>query len=417
MNPTAAPAVPQTAFDVDAVRRDFPILGSRVHGHPLVYLDNAATSQKPQSVIDTITRYYTAENANIHRGVYYLSERATEAYEGARVKLQRFLNARESREIIFVRSTTEAINLVAYTYGRQTVGTGDEIIVSALEHHSDIVPWQMVCEAQGGKLRVIPMNDAGELDLAAYERLLGPRTRLVAIGHVSNALGTINPVERVIELAHSRGVPVLVDGAQAAPHMRIDVQALDCDFYAISGHKMFGPTGIGVLYGKADLLESMPPFHGGGDMIRSVSFEKTEYAPLPAKFEAGTPHISGGIGLGAAVDYLETLDWTAVAAHEAALLRHATEQLGGIRGVRLVGTAAHKAAVVSFVVEGIHPHDVGTILDQQGIAIRAGHHCAQPIMTRLGIPATARASMAFYNTHDEIETLARGVTRARSLFA
>jgi len=403
-------------LDVARIRRDFPILQTRVHGKPLVYLDSAATSQKPRGVIGAVEHYYSAENANIHRGVYYLSEQATEAYEAARRKVQGFLNAREAREVLFVRSTTEAINLLAYTFGRARVRQGDEVVVSAMEHHSNIVPWQMLCEAVGARLRVIPMSDAGELLVDEYQKLLGGKTRLVALSHVSNALGTINPVREMIVQAHAQGVPVLLDGAQAAAHGKLDVQELDCDFYAISGHKMFGPTGIGVLYGKAAHLEAMPPFHGGGDMIRSVTFEHTEYAPLPAKFEAGTPHIAGAIGLGAAIDYLRGVDWDQLAAHEADLLRHATEALAAIPGITLVGTARRKAAVVSFVLSGVHAHDVGTIADHQGIAIRAGHHCAQPVMDRLGIPATARASFALYNTHEEVEALVAAVRRAREVF-
>jgi len=402
--------------DVARIRRDFPLLQTRVRGRPLVYLDNAATSQKPQSVIDTLTRYYRAENANIHRGVYDLSERATDAYEAVRVRAQRFLRAREAREIIFVRGTTEAINLVAGTFGRVAVGRGDEVVVSALEHHSNIVPWQLLCESRSATLRVIPMTDAGELELDQLETLLGPRTRLLAVTHVSNALGTINPVKEIIARAHARNVPVLVDGAQAAPHGPVDVTDLDCDFYAVSGHKMFGPTGIGLLYGKAARLEAMPPYQGGGDMIRSVSFERTEYALIPAKFEAGTPHIAGVIGLGAAIDYLQGLDWTAAQAHEADLLQYATASLTAVPGLRIIGTARHKAAVVSFVMDGIHAHDIGTVADQLGIAIRAGHHCAQPIMTRLGVPATARASFAFYNTREEIDVLGGALRQAQKIF-
>jgi cysteine desulfurase/selenocysteine lyase len=412
-----APVRPGRAgFDAEHIRQDFPLLGARTDGAPVVYLDNAATSQKPRPVIDAITRYYRAENANIHRGVYRLSERATAAYEAARVRVQRFLNAGEAREVIFVRGATEAINLVAYTYGRTAVGPGDEILISALEHHSNIVPWQMLCEAQGARLRVIPVNDAGELELDRLDALLGPRTRLLAVAHVSNALGTVTPVREIVARAHAANVPVLIDGAQAAPHLRVDVRDLDCDFYALSGHKVFGPTGVGVLYGKAARLELMPPFHGGGDMITSVSFERTEYAPLPAKFEAGTPHIAGAVGLGAAMEYLQQLDWNAIEAHEAALLEYATAALSSIPGVRLVGTARHKVGVVSFIVDGVHAHDVGTVADHHGVAIRAGHHCAQPLMTRFGIPATARASLAFYNTRDDIDALVAAVTDAARLF-
>jgi cysteine desulfurase/selenocysteine lyase len=404
------------AFDVCKIREDFPILKQTVHGKPLVYLDNAATSQKPRVVIETLTRYYMAENANIHRGVHYLSATATEAYEGARARVQRFLNAGDAREIIFVRQATEGINLVAQTYGRRHVQAGDEIIISAIEHHSNIVPWQILCEEKGATLRVIPINDAGELRLEEYARLLGPRTRLVAVTHVSNALGTIVPVRQIIDLAHRWGVPVLLDGAQAVPHLTVDVQALECDFYVFSGHKLFGPTGIGILYGKADLLEAMPPYQGGGEMIRSVTFEKTLYAPLPYKFEAGTPHIAGGIGLGAAIDYVTGIGMEAIGAYEHTLLEYGTAALSGIPGLRIIGTASEKASVLSFVLEGVHPHDIGTILDQEGIAIRTGHHCAQPVMERFGISATARASLAFYNTREEIDALVAGLHKVREVF-
>ena len=408
-----APAVP---WGVERIRKDFPILHQEVHGKPLVYMDNAATAQKPQAVIDAIARYYATDNANVHRGVHRLSERATEAYEGARSRISRFLNAAHTREIIFVRGATEGINLVAQTYGRRVVGPGDEIVITALEHHSNIVPWQMLCEEKGAVLRVVPIDDAGEIDVATYARLLGERTRLVAVAHVSNALGTIVPVKPMIDAAHRRGIPVLVDGAQAAPHLRVDVQALDCDFYTFSGHKTYGPTGIGVLYGKAALLEQMPPFQGGGDMIKSVSFEKTVYNDLPYKFEAGTPHIAGAIGLGVALEYLEGLGLDHVAAYEHELLAHGTERLVRIPGLRLIGTAREKAGVLSFVVDGIHPHDVGTILDREGIAVRTGHHCAMPVMTRFEIAATTRASLAFYNTHEEIDALADALGRVREIF-
>jgi len=403
-------------WDVERIRKDFPALHQDVHGKPLVYLDNAATTQKPQAVLDALRAYYTEDNANVHRGVHLLSERATEAYEAARARIQRFLNAGQSREIVFVRGTTEGINLVANTYGRRMVGPGDEIVISALEHHSNIVPWQMLCEERGAALRVVPIDDAGEVDVDAYERLLSPRTRLVAVAHVSNALGTIVPVERMIALAHRQGVPVLIDGAQAVSHLRVDVRALDCDFYTFSGHKAFGPTGIGALYGKAELLERMPPWQGGGDMIKSVSFEKTVYNDLPYKFEAGTPHIAGAIGLGVALDYLEGLGLDGVAAYEGELLAHATEALSSVPGVRLVGTARDKAAVLSFLVDGVHAHDVGTILDQEGVAVRAGHHCAMPVMTRFGLAATARASFALYNTHEEIDALVSALGRVREVF-
>ena len=412
-----APAVTRArALDVARIRNDFPILQTMVNGKPLIYLDNAATSQKPRPVIEALERYYAAENANIHRGVHHLSERATEAYEQARRRVQAFLNAREAREVVFVRGTTEAINLVAQTFGRSQIKSGDEIIVSAMEHHSNIVPWQMLCESTGARLRVIPMDDAGNLDLEAYERLFSSHSRLVAVTHVSNALGTINPVRGMIRSAHDRGVPVLVDGAQAAPHGPVDVQDLDCDFYAFSGHKTYGPTGIGILYGKAARLEAMPPFHGGGDMIRSVTFERTEYAPIPSKFEAGTPDIAGSLGLAVALAYLEGVGWKGIQAQESALLEHATDALSEIPGLTLVGTARAKAAVVSFTIQGIHPHDIGTIADREGIALRAGHHCAQPVMDRLGIPATARASFAFYNTHEEVDALAAAVRRAQQIF-
>ena len=404
-------------FDVSRIRKDFPILAQQVHGKPLVYLDNAATSQKPQSVLDTLNRYYTTENSNIHRGIHYLSEQATADYEESRSKIRRLVNASDDREIIFVRGTTEGINLVAGSYGRANVGEGDEVIISAMEHHSNIVPWQILCQERGAQLRVVPMNDDGELLVDEYERLLGPRTRLVSMVHVSNSLGTINPVRRVIEMAHSRGVPVLVDGAQSAPHMNVDVQDLDCDFFAFSGHKLYGPTGIGVLYGKADLLESMPPYQGGGDMIKSVSFEKTTYNSLPYKFEAGTPNIAGTIGLGAAVDYVNSIGLESIESYEHELLEYGTKALSSISGLRLVGTARKKAGILSFVLEGVHPHDIGTILDSEGIAVRTGHHCTQPVMERFGVPATARASLAFYNTREEIDALVKGIDKVMEIFS
>ncbi len=417
---TPPSAVPRTAsppaLDVERLRRDFPILGKTINGKPLVYLDNAATTQKPRVVIDAVSGYYESINANIHRGVHRLSVEATEAYERARGKVQRFIGAARPEEIIFTRSATEAINLVAQAYGRSTLRTGDEIIVSGMEHHSNIVPWQMLCEQVGAVLRVVPFSDAGELCLDEYEKLLGPRTRFVAMVHVSNALGTINPVGRIIDLAHSRGIPVLLDGAQAAPHLPIDVGALDCDFFALSGHKMFGPTGVGVLYGKHDLLESMPPYQGGGDMILSVTFEKTIYNKLPHKFEAGTPDIAGVVGFGATIDYLNEIGMEQIADYEQGLLEYATQVVSAIPQVRLIGTAREKASVLSFVVEGIHPHDVGTILDQEGIAIRTGHHCAQPVMEHYGVTATARASLSFYNTRAEIDTLAEGIRKAVEIF-
>ncbi len=404
------------AFDVRRIREDFPILKQKVHGKPLVYLDNAATSQKPQAVLDAMERFYAQDCSNVHRGVHLLSERATQKYEDARVKVQRFLNAADPREVIYVRGTTEAINLVAQTYGRRHVQAGDEVLITALEHHSNIVPWQILCEEKGARLRVAPINDRGELLLEDVEKNLNERTRLVAVAHVSNALGTINPMRRIVQLAHSRNVPVLVDGAQAAPHLKVDVQALDCDFYAISGHKMFGPTGIGALYGKARLLEEMPPYQGGGDMIASVTFEKTTYNVIPYKFEAGTPNIAAAIGLGAAVDYLNQIGMENIASYEHALLAYATEAIGQIPGVRIIGTAREKAGVVSFVLDGVHAHDVGTILDHDGIAVRTGHHCAQPVMDRFGVPATARASLAFYNTKQEINALAAGLQRVKGIF-
>jgi len=414
---TAISAPRTTALDVSAVRQDFPILRQRVHGKPLVYLDNAATTQKPQAVIDRLVRYYTEDNGNVHRGVHWLSERATDAYEEARDTVRRFLNAAESREIVFVRGTTEAINLVSQTYGRTHVGADDEIVISTLEHHSNIVPWQLLCEEKGARLRVIPISDAGELDLDAYEKLLSDRTRLVSVVHVSNALGTINPVDEIIRLAHRRGIPVLVDGAQAVAHMKVDVQALGCDFYALSGHKMLGPTGIGVLYATSSLLEAMPPYQSGGDMIRSVTFERTLFNALPYKFEAGTPDISGAIALGAAIGYLTQVGLERIAAHEHELLAYGTQLLSRIPGVRLMGTARAKAGILSFVVDGVHPHDIGTILDREGVAIRTGHHCCQPLMHRLAVPATARASLALYNTREEIDALATALGNVREVFA
>jgi cysteine desulfurase / selenocysteine lyase len=403
------------AFDVERVRKDFPILHQKVHGKPLVYLDNAATTQKPVAVIDAISNYYRTDNSNIHRGVHALSERATEAYEKTRVAAQKFINAADSKEIIFVRGTTEAINLVAQTYGRKNVGAGDEVLVTNMEHHSNIVPWQMLCEEKGAKLRVGPINEHGELLLDEFEKLLGPKTKLVAVGHLSNALGTINPVKQIVRMAHARNVPVLVDGAQAAPRMQVDVQDLDCDFYAVSGHKMYGPTGIGFLYGKAALLEAMPPYQGGGDMIASVTFDKTVYNKLPYKFEAGTPNIADTIALGAAIEYLNQLGLENIEKHEAELLEYATEQVQRIPGVSIVGTAREKAGVLSFVIEDIHPHDIGTILDSEGIAVRTGHHCAQPVMQRYQIPATARASFGLYNTREEVDALVRGIRKVKEV--
>jgi cysteine desulfurase / selenocysteine lyase len=398
-------------FDVGRVRRDFPVLDQEVHGKPLVYLDNAATTQKPLAVIEAIENYYRRDNSNIHRGVHTLSERATADYEKVRVMAQRFLNAADSKEIIFVRGTTEAINLVAQTYGRKHVGQGDEVLITAMEHHSNIVPWQMLCQEKGAALRVAPINDRGELILEEFEKLLGPKTKIAAVSHLSNALGTINPIREITRMAHAHNVPVLVDGAQAAPRMAVDVRELDCDFYAISGHKMYGPTGIGVLYGKAELLEAMPPYQGGGDMIASVTFEKTIYNRLPYKFEAGTPNIADTIGLGAAIGYLEQLGLDQIERHEHDLLSYATSEVSKIPGVEIVGTAQEKSGVLSFTMGQIHPHDIGTILDQEGIAVRTGHHCAQPVMQRFGIPATARASFGLYNTREEVDVLVAGIHR------
>ena len=402
-------------FDVEALRREFPVLSRLVNGRPLCYLDSAASSQRPQFVIDAISRYYETTHANVHRGVHKLSQEATDLFEGAREKLRRFINARSTREVIFVRGTTEAINLVAQSYARPRLQPGDEILISWLEHHANIVPWQMVCEQTGAVLKVIPITRSGEVDYAAFESLLSDRTRLLALSHVSNALGTIVPVERFIREARRRGIPVLLDGAQAAPHMPVDVQALDCDFYCFSGHKMFGPTGIGVLYGRESLLAAMPPWQGGGDMILAVSFKGTVYNELPYKFEAGTPHIAGAIGLGAAVDYLEAIGLERIAAAEQDLLDYATQRLSAIPGLTLVGTAPEKAAVVSFTVDGVHPHDLGTILDHEGVAIRTGHHCAMPVMEFFGLPATARASFAFYNTRPEVDRLVDALQVAREM--
>lgn len=404
-------------WDVERVRSDFPVLGQTVNGKPLVYLDNAASAQVPRLVIERGSKYLQEEHSNIHRGVHYLSQRATSAYEGAREKVRRFINARESRECIFTRGCTEGVNLVMNGYGRKFVGEGDEIIVSEMEHHSNLVPWQMLCEEKGARMRVIPMNDAGELMLDELDALFNERTRLVCVNHVSNALGTINPIREITERAHKYGVPVVVDGAQGAPHLKVDVQELGCDFYSISGHKMFAPTGSGVLYGKAELLEKMNPFIGGGSMIRTVTFERSTYAAIPDKFEAGTPAIASQIGLGAAVDYLMSLDRDGAQLYEHELLAYATERLSSIEGVRIIGTAREKASVLSFVIEDVHPHDVGTILDQEGIAIRAGHHCAQPVMQHFKVPATARASFAFYNTREEVDRLASAVEKVISVFS
>jgi cysteine desulfurase/selenocysteine lyase len=403
-------------LDVAAIRGDFPILKLKVNGKPLVFLDNAASSQMPQQVLDRWVRYQTTQHSNINRAVHHLSEIATAEYEAARRKLATFINAKEAREVIFTSGTTDAINLVAHGYGRKFIGAGDEIVLTTLEHHSNIVPWQMVAEEKGAKIRVVPVNDRGELIFEDYLKLLGSRTKLVGVGHVSNALGTINPVREMIQAAHGKGIPVLLDGAQAAPHMQLDMQALDCDFYAFSGHKMFGPTGIGVLYGKSAWLEQMQPFKGGGDMILSVTFEKTTYNVLPHKFEAGTPPIAAAITLGAAVDYIQGVGIERIHAHETNLLDYATDQVNRLPGVRIIGTAERKAAVLSFVVDGVHPHDVGTLLNEDGVAIRTGHHCAQPVMQRFGIPATSRASFAFYNTHAEVDALVAGIKRVQKVF-
>jgi cysteine desulfurase/selenocysteine lyase len=405
------------AFDVARIRSDFPILNVLVNGKHLAYLDNGASAQVPTRVIDRLVRYHTSEHSNIHRGVHYLSETATAAYEQARTKLRKFINAAEDREVIFTSGTTNSINTVAHGFGRVFVGEGDEIVVSEMEHHSNIVPWQMLCEEKGATLRVIPIDDAGQLRLDEYQKMLGPRTRLVAVTHVSNVLGTINPAREMIEMAHAQGIPVLLDGAQGVPHMNVDVQDLDCDFYAFSGHKLCGPTGIGILYGKAALLEKMQPFQGGGSMILSVSFEKTTYAAIPEKFEAGTPPIAAAIGLGEAVDYLGSVGMDAIAAYEDDLLDYATDLLSDIEGVRIFGSASEKASVLSFNIEGVHAHDVGTILNDDGVAVRAGHHCAQPLMKRLGVPATVRASLYLYNTTAEIDQLAGAIRRVQKIFA
>ena len=415
MNAPILKSVP--TLDVERIRADFPILKLEVNNKPLVYLDNAASSQMPQQVIDRLLRYQTSQHANIHRAVHYLSETATHEFEIARRTLQKFINAKEDREIIFTSGTTEAINLVMHGYGRKFIKAGDEIILTTLEHHSNIVPWQMLCEETGAKIRVVPINDAGELMIEEYEALFNERTKFVGVVHISNALGTINPVKDMIKFAHARGVPVLVDGAQAAPHLKVDVQDLDCDFYAYSGHKLCGPTGIGMLYGKAKLLESMQPFKGGGDMILSVTFEKTTYNTIPFKFEAGTPPIMAAIGLGAAIDYLQNIGMDKIAAHEHALLIYATAQITDMPGVRIIGTAKHKASVISFAIDGVHPHDIGSLLNQEGIAVRTGHHCAQPVMQRFRVPATSRASFAFYNTMAEVDALIAGIRTVQKVFA
>ena len=416
MGSPAEAAAPAPALDVERIREDFPILQRLVREHRLVYLDSAATTQKPRAVLDALARYYAHGNANIHRGVYVLSEEATAAYDAARVKVQRFLNAAASREIIFTRNTTESINLVAQSFGRRNIGPGDEIVITHMEHHSNIVPWQLLCEQVGARLRVAPIDDTGTLQLDELERLIGPRTRLVSVVHLSNSLGTINPVGDIVAMARARGIPVLIDGSQAVYHMPVDVQALGCDFYVCTGHKLYGPTGIGVLYGREALLEQMPPYQGGGDMIRSVTFEKTTYADLPHKFEAGTPHIAGAVGLGAAIDYIQGIGFEALQEHESDLLAYGTAALAEVKGLRIIGTAARKASILAFVMKGAHPHDVGTIVDTEGVAVRTGHHCTQPVMDRFGVPATARASVAMYNTREEIDALVRALHRVREVF-
>jgi cysteine desulfurase/selenocysteine lyase len=407
----------RTGLDIARVRADFPILARTVHGNPLVYLDNAATTQKPQAVLDAIAAYYSGINANVHRGVHELSARATDAYEAARERVRAYVNARSLHEVVFTRNATEGINLVAQSFARPLLEPGDEVVISAMEHHSNIVPWQLVCEATGAVLRVAPIDDRGELEMDAFERLLGPRVRIVAITYMSNALGTITPAREIVRLAHDRGIPVLFDASQAAYHMPVDVQALDCDFLVATGHKLYGPTGIGVLFGKESWLDGMPPFLGGGDMISSVSFEKSTWNVLPYKFEAGTPHIAGAIGLHAALDYIGGIGLEAIAAHERELTSYGTGILSSIDGIRLIGTASNKSSILSFVMEGVHPHDIGTIVDREGVAIRTGHHCAQPVMERFGIPATARASIAMYNTREELDALGRALRKVREVFA
>jgi len=404
-------------FDVLEIRKDFPILEQEVYGKPLVYFDNAASSQKPIQVIDAISNYYLTTHSNIHRGVHFLSQKATQAYEDGREKMRAFINAEKTHEIIFTKGTTDAINLVAHSFGRSHLNAGDEVVISTMEHHSNIVPWQMICEEKGAKLRVIPINDAGELLMEEYKKLLNAKTKLVAVNHVSNALGTINPVKEIIALAHSHDIPVLIDGAQAAPHMQLDMQELDCDFYALSSHKMYGPTGVGILYGKEKWLEAIPPYQGGGEMIKTVTFEKTTYNELPHKFEAGTPNIAGGIGLGAAIDYLNNIGLENIAAHEHELLTYATEKLLAIEGIRIIGTAQEKASVVSFLQGDTHPYDTGTLLDKMGFALRTGHHCTEPLMNRFGISGTLRASFAVYNTKGEIDSMIKAVERAKAMLS
>jgi cysteine desulfurase/selenocysteine lyase len=417
MMPPVARAAVSPAFDVERVRADFPILRRQVHGKPLVYLDNAATTQKPQAVLEALTRYYTGTNANVHRGVHLLSQLATDEYEGAREKIRAYFNAASAREIVYTRNSTEGINLVAHVFGAARVRAGDEVLISAMEHHSNIVPWQMLCERSGARLRTAPIDDRGELLLDEFEAMVGPRTRIVAIAHMSNALGTINPVADIVRISHAHGAAVLLDGSQADYHMPVDVRALDCDFYVATGHKLYGPTGIGVLYGKERLLEELPPFMGGGDMIRSVTFARSTWNELPHKFEAGTPNIAGAVGLGAALDYIASVGLREISQHEHELLAYATDVVGGVPGIRLIGTARRKASVVSFVLDGVHPHDIGTVVDREGVAIRTGHHCAQPVMERFGVPATARASLAMYNTREDVDALGRALHRVREVFA
>ena len=407
----------ELALDVELIRRDFPILRERVRDKPLIYFDNAATTHKPRGVLAALESYYTTENSNIHRGVHHLSQRATFSFERARGRVRMFLNANDASEVIFVRGTTEAINLVAQSYGRARVNAGDEVVISHMEHHSNIVPWQLLCEEKGARLRVIPVDDDGELDMDAFERLLNDQTRIVAVTHASNVMGTVNPIQKIVETAHGHGVPVLVDGAQAVPHMSVDVQELGCDFYAFSGHKFFGPTGIGVLYGKRDLLEAMPPYEGGGSMIQSVSFEGTTFAPPPTRFEAGTPNIAGAIGLEAAIEYFDRVGTERIQRHELDVLDYAIERLSAIDGLRMIGNARHKVGVISFVMESAHPHDIGTILDTEGVAIRTGHHCAQPLMERFNVAATARVSLAFYNTHEEVDELIKALGKVTEVFS
>ena len=414
MTPRVATSAP---FDVARIRAEFPILRRQVRGRPLVYLDNAATTQKPQVVLDSLMHYYTEINANVHRGVHELSGLATDAYEAARETIRAYFNAASVREVVFTRTATEGINLVAYAFVRPTLAEGDEIVITAMEHHSNIVPWQIICEERGARLRVAPIDDRGALIVGGLERLIGPRTRIVSVAHMSNSLGTVNPVQDIVALAHARGVPVLIDGSQAAYHMPVDVQALGCDFYVATGHKLYGPTGIGVLLGKAALFEAMPPFMGGGDMIRSVTFERSTWNDLPYKFEAGTPNIAGAVGLGAALHYIESVGRDAIAAHERDLLQYGTAMLESIPGVRLIGTAPGKSSILSFVMDGVHPHDIGTIVDREGVAVRTGHHCAQPVMDRFGIPATARASLAMYNTREDLDALGRALEKVREVFS